>query len=148
DPTWAKLGTNALRAKLSKRLRWEANDTTRHWISSYARFLEAGGKLAFKTLNRRLLLKKLERRPLLAGVCCTYLYGGKRYDTRRRRHSDVEGDMQGHFVVLSGYDPRTDRFDVVDPWHRNPFAKSGRYTAPVDRFLNAMFVAQVTHDCS
>ena len=81
---------------------------------------------------------------MLTGLSATYLY-------RRRRElgpddNDILGSAVGHFVVICGYYPRSDRFVVRDPSPHIPFSRSGRYSVPSDRLINSLLLGDITYD--
>lgn len=141
DPTWEKITQDELLQKL-RAGREGADKGLRFSLDGYIGFLEAGGKIGSKILSRDLLVSKLKRHPLFIGLCSTYLYG-----IARPAIAEI-AFRYTHFVVVNGYDQNKDAFSIVDPYHTIPFSKSGRYQVKSDRLVEAMFLAEATHDCT
>ena len=60
----------------------------------------------------------------------------------------MRGDPVGHFVVICGYYPRTDRFAVCDPLAGTPFAGNGKYTVDAERLIASILLGDVTYDAN
>jgi len=145
DPTWFKLRPAALIRKLRQRLQAVETPRLHRAIEAYIEFLERGGGVRFQELNKRLLIRTLDRgQPILCGLSATYLYGSKR--ELGNRYDDVRGMPVGHFVVICGYYPRTDRFLVRDPSSHIPFSRSGKYTVDSERLVTSILLGDVTYD--
>ncbi len=145
DPTWFVLQPSALLDKLRERSAAVASRRLKRTISGYADFLELGGRVRFTDLDERLLAGLLaQRHPILTGLSATYLYGTAReYDDE---YDDVRGDPVGHFVVVSGYYPKTRRFVIRDPATHIPFSRTGKYTVSVDRLIASIMLGVATYD--
>ncbi len=145
DPTWAKLSRADLSAKLRARREYVQTAKLRRAIDAYLEYIDLEGRLRFSELTSELLLKHLRQgEPVLTGLSATYLYRTPRevdddYD-------DVRGEPAGHFVVICGYYPKSDRFVVRDPSIDIPFSRSGRYTVPANRLLNSVLLGDITYD--
>lgn len=145
DPTWSKLKRTALVHRLEKRLHVTESVRLRRTLQAYIAFLERGGRVRFPNLEKGLLVKLLRRgTPILCGLSATYLYRCKR--EFESRYNDIQGDPVGHFVVVCGYYPRSDRFVVRDPAMHIPFSRSGRYTVDAERLIAAILLGDVTYD--
>jgi hypothetical protein len=145
DPTWRQLPPPALVSKLQKRLELVESRRLRRAIRAYIEFLEQGGRVIFREFGKTLLVRILESgHPILCGLSATYLYRRKR--EYQESYDDVRGMPVGHFVVICGYYPRTDRFIVRDPSIHIPFSRSGRYTVDAERLLAAILLGDVTYD--
>jgi hypothetical protein len=145
DPTWRRLSRAALVRKLDRRLAVAASPKLRQALRAYAEFLRLGGRVQFRELSKELLVRILgRRRPILCGLSATYLYQRKR--EHGKRYDDVRGMPVGHFVVISGYYPRTDRFVVRDPASHIPFSRSGKYSVEAQRLVAAILLGDVTYD--
>jgi len=150
DPTWYKLSRNKLLKKL-KVLKKNVNPKNiflKLCVDGYIKFLKAGGKIDFIPLTKELLINLLKKHPLLIGISATYLYKTKRYDFKKKKASDISGHPAGHFLILNGYDPKTDKFYITDSWYKIPFSKIGKYKVKSDILINAMFLGQATYDCT
>jgi hypothetical protein len=145
DPTWHRLARKPLLHKLQKRLAAVESVRLRRTLEAYAEFIELGGRVVFREFSKKLLVGLLERgRPILCGLSATYLYRSKR--EFQNRFDDVRGTPVGHFVVICGYYPRSDRFMVRDPSSHIPFSRSGRYSVDAERLVAAILLGDVTYD--
>ncbi len=145
DPTWYKLDAAALKDKLRARLDITKSARRRRSISAYLEYMDMGGKLRFPELRARLLARILSRkRPVITGLNATYLYGTPR--EFNNEYDDIRGDAVGHFVVVSGYYPRSDRFIVRDPSTHIPFSRTGRYSVKAQKLISAILLGDVTYD--
>ncbi len=92
-----------------------------------------------------MLTRIIERRlPIITGLNATYLYRTPRelggvYD-------DIRGNPVGHFVVLSGYYPKSGRFLVRDPSTHIPFSRTGSYLVRPERLIAAILLGDITYD--
>lgn len=102
-----------------------------HSIKGYSKFIELGGKLIFENINKEMLIKKLNKGPILIGLSSSYLY--------------KEEKTVGHFVVVNGYE--NNKFSIIDPWHSIPFSKNGRYKLEPNKLINAILLGALTYDC-
>lgn len=145
DPTWFVLERSALLDKLHERMSVVSSRRLERTISGYVEFLELGGRVRFADLDEKLLAGILARRyPILTGLSATYLYRTAReYEDD---YDDIRGDPVGHFVVVSGYYPKTRRFVIRDPATHIPFSRTGKYTVSVDRLIAAIMLGVATYD--
>lgn len=145
DPTWRELEKPALLEKLAQRRAVVRSDRLQRAITGYIDFLELGGEVRFAELTERTLTRIIaRRRPIITGLNATHLYRtprelGEEYD-------DIRGNPVGHFVVLSGYYPKTGRFLVRDPSTHIPFSSSGTYLVRGDRLIAAILLGDITYD--
>lgn len=145
DPTWRRLNARELARKLDRRLEVAETPKLKRALHAYSQFIELGGRIQFRELTKELLVDLLDRRrPVLCGLSATYLYRRKR--EHGKRYDDVRGMPVGHFVVICGYYPRTDRFMVRDPASHIPFSRSGKYTVDAQRLVTAILLGDVTYD--
>jgi hypothetical protein len=145
DPTWRHLSQRAIVRKLERRLEQVESVRLRRAIEAYVEFLDRGGRVVFHEFSKTLLVRILDSgRPILCGLSATYLYRRKREFAERV--DDVRGMPVGHFVVICGYYPRTDRFIVRDPSSHIPFSRSGKYTVDAERLLTSILLGDVTYD--
>jgi hypothetical protein len=147
DPTWRRLSVEELRAKLRSRRTFVRSRRLKRAITAYIQYLRMGGRVRFSELETDLLVDVLSRgRPILTGLSATYLYGTAR--ERDEEYDDVRGEPAGHFVVVCGYYPRSDRFVVHDPSSHIPFSRSGKYTVEARRLISAILLGDVTYDAN
>jgi len=145
DPTWRSLSRPQLLRKLERRLEAVESIRLRRAVSAYIEYVGRGGSVRFTELSKGLLVSLLQRgRPILCGLSATYLYRRKR--EFRNRYDDVQGMPVGHFVVICGYYPKSDRFVVRDPASHIPFSRSGRYSVDAERLIAAILLGDVTYD--
>lgn len=148
DPTWRGLETGALRAKLRARASWTREPKLREALTAYDEFLCAGGEVRFGLdLSPALLMRSIDRgHPVLTGLSATHLYQQVRERPRDNADDDVHGEPVGHFVVVAGYEREGRRFVVRDPHHSVPFSRTGRYSMPAERLINAILLGDSTYD--
>lgn len=148
DPTWMD-GDHDLGDRLARRAAARADDVKlRDAALAYQDYLAAGGEVAFRDLDRDLLRSTLEAGvPILTGLSATFLYR----EARQRADDvadDIAGDPVGHFVVLTGYDPKTDAVYVTDPLHPNALSEHHTYPVPVERVIGAIYLGVLTYDAN
>ena len=147
DPTWFQPGVDLPR-KLALREQVTSDARQRKAIRDYVTFLEQGGTIRYEDLSRGLLRRFLKRRlPILTGLSSTYLYRSARA-TDDGQDDDIRGQVEGHFVVLSGYDQVTHRVLVADPYSQNPVAGTNTYETDLDRVIGAILLGVITHDAN
>jgi hypothetical protein len=147
DPTWRRLSTRQLVGKLRERRRFVRSRRLKKAIAAYVEYLGMGGRVRFSELDTSLLVALLRRgRPILTGLSATYLYGCPR--ERNEEYDDVRGEPAGHFVVVCGYYPGSDRFVVRDPSSNIPFSRNGKYTVEARRLLAAILLGDITYDAN
>jgi hypothetical protein len=145
DPTWDRLSREEMLDRLDRRVRAVEGARLRRITRAYADFLREGGRLELPELDRRLLVDLLASgRPIITGLSATYLYRTPR--ELYEEYDDIRGYPVGHFVVISGYDPRTDLFMVVDPSPHTPYSATGVYPVPAERLMAAILLGDATYD--
>jgi hypothetical protein len=98
-------------------------------------------------LSAELLGKSLDKRvPILTGPSATFLLQAPR--EMGTRDDDIRGDPQGHFVVLTGYEPQGDQVPVADPRGGTLWVTSTFYPVPMDRLLTAIPPGVLTYDAA
>jgi Peptidase_C39 like family len=145
DPTWRDLSRTRIIDKLRQRKTRMDSYKLRRAIDAYVTYLEDGGQLLFDELTRDLLVGLLRGgQPILTGLSATYLYRTPReYDNQ---YDDIRGQPAGHFVVICGYYPKSDKFVIRDPSTHSPFSRSGKYSVPAERLIPAILLGDVTYD--
>lgn len=145
DPTWRDLGRSKIIDKLRQRQEQVQWPKLRRAIGAYVTYLEYGGRLRFDELSRDLLVGLLqEGRPILTGLSATYLYRTPR--EYNNQYDDIRGEPAGHFVVICGYYPKSDKFVIRDPSSHSPFSRGGKYSVPAERLIPAILLGEVTYD--
>jgi len=145
DPTWRDLSRARIVDKLRQRKRQMESYKLRRAIDAHVTYLEDGGHLRFDELTRDLLVGLLRGgQPILTGLSATYLYRTPReYDNL---YDDIRGKPAGHFVVICGYYPKSDKFVIRDPSSQAPFSRDGKYSVPAERLIPAILLGDVTYD--
>ncbi len=149
DPTWFPAEPGALAERLRASLPLRRNPKLRQAIQAFIRFCDGGGEVRMEVLTGALIRRYLHRgRPVLAGLSSTFLYGDSRKNPETNEDHDLGGEAEGHFVVLTGYEPDTRTVHVADPYADNPFSRGRRYTVTLDRLINAILLGVLSHDCN
>lgn len=149
DPTWFGAPGVDLADKLRRQARHKQGARFRAATQAYCDFLEAGGEIRFEDLTRKLIRGYLKRGiPILTGLSATYLYRTAREFGPDDDYDDLRGEPSGHFVVVSGYDPRRKEVIVADPMDPNPVSETRRYTLGIDRLIGAILLGVLTYDAN
>jgi len=150
DPTWWSQQGVDLRAKLREQASHKSDAKLRQATQAYLNYLDLGGELLFEDLSRRFLRDRLQRgRLMLVGLSATYLYRCARERGERELvYDDIRGESMGHFVVLYGFDARTNHVFVADPYHNNPAFRRSQYSVHVDRVIGAILLGVLTYDAN
>ncbi|MBN2342268.1 MAG: C39 family peptidase [Deltaproteobacteria bacterium] len=147
DPTWFHPGVD-IRANLYARQKASVSAKQKRAIKAYLHFIDAGGKIAFEDPGRELLRRFLKsERPVLTGLNSTFLYRAKRVNQKTLEDDDINGEVDGHFVVLSGYDREHRTIHILDPYEGNPYAEQS-YDVPIDRVIGAILLGVMTYDAN
>ena len=145
DPSWARLKPDQLKAKLETQAAFKADPKLKLTTEAYCEFLDLGGRLAFDDLAPGLIRAYLKQdKPLIAGLCATYLYQSPR--EYGADYDDVRGEASGHFVVLSGYNRRQRTVQLADPYLPNPLAAGHYYEVSLKRLIGAIFLGVLSYD--
>jgi len=147
DPTWFASDVVDLQAKLARQARspkaWRVRETS----EAYREFLARGGEVYFEDLTAAVLRRHLNiHEPILTGLSATYLYRAPRERAATNVPDDIEGEPAGHFVVLTGYDPRRRSVGVADPYPGHPLGTGPYYGVPIERLVGAIFLGALTFD--
>ncbi len=149
DPTWFDPDGPDLRARMRLQALLKPDEKLRHATEAYVEFVDRGGQLRMQDLTAGLIGRYIRQgQPMIAGLSATYLYGCARESEGPTscEYDDAGGIPQGHFVILSGYDPRERVVTVVDPQCPNPFGNRHVYHVSVDRAICAILLGIVTYD--
>ena len=115
---------------------------------AYIKFLEAGGKILQRELDETLIKEYLKQSiPILTGLSATYLYGTPREIPANNKFDDIRGEPVGHFVIVNGFDEKTNTVYLADPMNPNPL-KSQYYSVAFDRLINSIMLGIVTYDAN
>ena len=147
DPTWFITGVD-LRQKLMMREKSVKSSKQKFAIHNYVKFLDKNGRILHQDLNRSLLRHFLKSGlPIITGLSSTYLYRSMRV-TEDEKDDDIRGEVQGHFVVLSGYDRSEHTVLVADPYSQNPLTGRNMYMTGIDRLICAILLGVMTYDAN
>ena len=150
DPSWSGVPRPEMIEKLQQQIVYK-KDIPGFKVASkaYIQFLELGGRLRFEVLTAGLIRRYLKRSiPLLSGLSSTYLYNCARELTGGNDFifDDIRGEIQGHFVVLAGYDMHKRSVLVADPYKPNPVAPGQYYEVNIYRLICAIMLGILTYD--
>ncbi len=147
DPTWFELGPEELIAKLELQLEHKKKPKFRVASKAYIEFLKAGGRLKFHDLSAALISEYLlQGVPILTGLSATYLYKSMRETGVYPVPDDVRGEPQGHFVVLTSYDPEENAVTIADPYHPESMTYGNLYKINMEHLVCAILLGVVTYD--
>ncbi|MBN2738000.1 MAG: hypothetical protein JXR70_13525 [Spirochaetales bacterium] len=148
DPTWMELQPSELVVKLRQQLEFKKGKKFKLATEAYIQYLNAGGRICFENLTRKLLVSYFEKGlPILAGLSSTYLYQSMReYSIHgpKTHYDDLRGNPTGHFVVLAGIN--LDDVYVSDPFHENPYSRDHFYSMEVEYLINSILLGIMTYD--
>jgi hypothetical protein len=148
DPSWFRAGVD-LSERLRRQAEFKDDRRLQNATAGYLDFLELGGRVRLTDPTRTLVRGLLRRRlPVLAGLSSTFLYRSPREYGPQDRPDDIRGEPAGHFVVLSGYDRRERKVQVVDPYDPHPHGPNRRYWISIDRVIGATLLGIVTYDAN
>jgi hypothetical protein len=148
DPSWFQDDNINLISKLKEQLKHKKAPKFKQASLAYIQFLEKGGKITYKTLNKDLLYSYLIKDiPILTGLSATYLYNEQREYGEPVLYDDIKGQPSGHFVVLSGINYNNKSVQVADPLHGNPF-ESQLYSVDIDHLICAILLGVITYDAN
>ena len=149
DPTWFATPDVDLPGRLRAQAAAKPDARLREITQAYLAFLELGGQIHFEELGPPLLQRLLAGGPAISGLSATYLYACAREQGNSQLiDDDVRGLPQGHFVVLTRYDPARREVLVADPLEDRPGFESHLYTVGLDRVLGAILLGVLTHDAN
>lgn len=152
DPSWFRDGVD-LAQRLTLQRRTRRGRRMRQETDAFLEFLAAGGRIEHVELAPALIEGTLAaRRPIIAALSATYLYGLSRERGSDNQFDDLHGQPAGHFVVLHGYDVATREVFIADPMGptREPLHPYGshEYWIGMDRMLGAVMLGVLTRDAN
>lgn len=154
DPSWFWFdqGSDFLIEKLRAQRPYQEDTSLIQSSKAAERFLQAGGKIYFKTINATMLKKYLDNKiPIVTGLSATYLYRSPRErftETGQSIFDDIRGLPCGHFVILCGYNEEKRSVIVADPHRENPISHDNYYKVSVTRLINAIMLGVYTQDAN
>ena len=147
DPSWARLKPDQLKARLKAQAAFKQDPKLSVTTEAYLEYLDLGGRLYFDDLAPSLIRAHLKQdKPLIAGLCSTYLYQSPREYGPNCDYDDIRGEAGGHFVVLSGYNRVKRTVTVADPYEPNPFDRGHYYEVSPKRLIGAIFLGVLSYD--
>lgn len=148
DPTWFSRNSPVdLAARLTEQRLHKRSSKLALATENYLEFLRLGGMMRYENLDAKLLRRFLRRGvPVLTGLSATHLYDCAR--EFKDEYDDVRGAPSGHFVVLSGYDPKTREVSIADPLHDNPRFGSQYYRVGMNRLTASILLGILTYDAN
>ncbi len=149
DPTWSSLSSEELKGKLVAQSLSKKSEKIRQSTLAYIEFLEEGGEIGFQELTPQFLWSTLNRHgPVICGLSATYLHQMPREFGPALDFDDINGDPQGHFVVLAGIDQKLSYVQVCDPMEHSPMIYQRYYKSDVFRFINSILLGVITYDAN
>ncbi len=149
DPTWFTQPGVDIAERLLRQRQAKMDYRLQYATDGYLEFLSYGGRLRLANLSHYLVKGLLRcRLPILTGLSSTYLYRAAREYGNDDKPDDIRGLPAGHFVVIAGYDARSRRVAVVDPYQPTPYGPSHEYWLSIDRVVAAILLGIVTHDAN
>lgn len=147
DPTWFDRPDQIAHKLVEQRAVRHGQPKVRIATDAYLRYLELGGRLAYRELDSELIGQLTAGgQPVLTGLCATYLYRCAR--ERNDEYDDVGGDPAGHFVVIGDHDPGSATVAVSDPLRENPAFGAQHYRVSVERLIAAILLGVTSYDAN
>ena len=148
DPTWFTATARPLTECLVAEREAKGLPRLRTAIDAYLDFLHLGGSILMEDLTPALVRQFLNRSvPILTGLSATYLYREAR-EVGPNVPDDIRGEPQGHFVVLCGYDSKSQSVLLADPLQPNPLAPEPVYLVGVECLICAVLLGTLTYDAN
>lgn len=141
-PAWISLSGDQLLVKLQSYLPKITDPTDKLSVQGYIEYLKKKGAVTFQPISRELLISQLAQGlPVIAAVDLEYLYDGKSsLDPFKPTHWT-------HAIVVHGYDPQTDAFEIADPWYHIALPnENGRYFVSAPKLITAILLGFQVND--
>ncbi len=140
DPAWFRLGNVMLIKNLKKRRKF-LDKYSQSLVDDYLKYLNNGGKIRFKTISPDLLVQYLSKGiPIMAELASTFIYKKSKSTKPGKFDDGIKGDIEGHCVIISGFDINKHKFKIVDPDSKNnPFSKKGIYWVKEEDLIASIF---------
>lgn len=137
SPAWADLPTEQLIDNLKTWLTLHPQDLWHLNNMNVLFYLQEGGQLNVASYTASSLKAMLDRGSVLILCIDEDWVWGHRLDRSQEevRVDDLSGFVEGHFVVVTGYDG--DMFHVLDPFPTNIEGRHGEYDIEDVRLVNA-----------
>lgn len=150
DPTWFHLESHEMASKLDAQIQSPGkSQKTKKASEAYRQFLLNGGKIYWEMLTPSFLYNSLKKNgPMIVGLSATYLYWSKREFGENCIYDDINGEPQGHFVILRGINEDLGTVYLSDPHKNNPLGDGHDYSVETSRFINATLIGSITYDAN
>lgn len=149
DPTWFPCANAELARRLRLQLEHHTSRKFRVATRAYLQYLARGGRVFYEELNDALIRHFLERKvPILTGLSATYLYGSAREFGKQGEPDDLRGRPAGHFVLLCGYNSKSQEVLVADPLRSINATGKNQYAVGINRVIAAILLGIVTYDAN
>lgn len=141
-PLWHGLSSDQLVAKLESYLPKISNQKDKVSATGYVDYLKRNGEVKFQPLSRDLIVSYLVKGiPVIVSLDVEYLYQGM------TTVDPFVPEHVTHAVVVHGYDPASDMFEVADPWTQIPLPhEDGHYALSSARLLTAILLGFQIND--
>lgn len=147
DPTWFVLSKTEMIAKLEEQMLVKKGKKIADDSKACIEFLKLGGQIKFHDLTQGLISEYLlQGIPMLTGLSSTYLYKSAREIGKHPVADDIKGTPQGHFVVLTSFNPAEQAVTVADPWHPESMDYGKTYRMNIEHLICAILLGVVTYD--
>ena len=147
DPTWFSLSRSEIISKLKQQMKLKKRAKFQVASQAYIDFLRLGGEIKFYDLSSDLMSAYLlQGIPILTGLSATYLYKNAREYGKFPIPDDIRGEPQGHFVVLTSYDPEENAVTVADPYDPKSMSYGQTYRISMEHLICAILLGVVTYD--
>jgi hypothetical protein len=147
DPTWFSLSRSEIISKLKQQMKLKKRAKFQVASQAYIDFLRLGGEIKFHDLSSDLMSAYLlQGIPILTGLSATYLYKNAREYGKFPIPDDIRGEPQGHFVVLTSYDPEENAVTVADPYDPKSMSYGQTYRISMEHLICAILLGVVTYD--
>lgn len=149
DPSWFDLGRTEMINKLLQQANSDKDEKIKEASTYYAQFLNNGGQIVFESLTPQFIYKSLnEFGPMICGLSATYLYMSQREHGDTCQYDDINGEPQGHFVVIKGINANLDKVHIADPMSTNPITGQANYEVDTQHFINSLLIGVITYDAN
>ncbi|MCB2199822.1 C39 family peptidase [bacterium] len=147
DPTWFSNPEIDLRTALIRQARAKQDGKLHEATHAYLRYLDLGGIIRYEDLTPGLIRRTLKRGvPILTGLSATYLYGNARERGWDDEEDPIRGTSAGHFVVLCGYEVKSQEVLVADPLRRHKRSRDRMYAVGIHRLIGAILLGVLSYD--
>lgn len=137
SPSWKDLSKEKLINNLTK---WQMSHKKHAWrkgVEFLIEYLKAGGDIELKSYTAQTIKAMIDRGSLV--ILCIdedWVWGHRFKQVEGKRVvDDIEGQLEGHFVLVTEYKDNT--FHVLDPFPTNLENRHGVYDIDMDQLTNA-----------